>query len=671
MKTRQQISRWAFILVTLTALISVQAWGEPSPASSTTDADTEKVSIDFNDVDIKVFIKFISETTGKNYVIDNGVKGKVTILSPGKISLAEAEKVFQTVLDVHGFAAVASGDVVKIVRARDARSQNVETFTEKTLEDTEDKIVTQLIPLKYADPDQIKRLFTPLISKDSTMIAYEPTNMLILTDRQSNIHRLMRILNAIDISGMGREISIIPLEFGDAESFVKLLGTVFKKQQAGTKVKSQVGKKIEFVADKRTNTVIALASRMELERIRELIRMLDKEVPRGKERIHVYYLENAKAEEMAKVLQSITSKAAAQRTEKGKPAAPIVSDKVKISSDTATNSLIIMASKDDYTVLEEVIEQLDKARSMVYIECLIMEVNLDKEFNLGAEWTAGDDTATGGRKAAVTGGFGGSGYINTATVLSTASSMATLPAGFSMGMFADTISIQSGENTLTFPTLSAMIQAYKMDKDVNILSTPQILTTDNEKATIYVGENRPYLTKQGTGTSTEGYNNYEYKDVGITLEITPQISQERNVRLTIHQEYTSLNEFATTVDTLPTTLKRTIDTTVVVNDHHTVVIGGLIDNNLSKTEYKVPCLGDIPGLGWLFKTRSMGGSKNNLYMFLTPRIIAAPEEATAIYNQKKGDMDQLNAGAIKMYKGASGDVTAPSSDAAAAPDAGE
>ena len=595
------------------------------------------VSIDFNGVDISVFIKFISELTRKNFVIDKRVKGKVTIISPEKISIKEAYKVFESVLEVHGYTTVKTGKIIKIIPAPDARSKNIETRFNEELASPEDKVVTQLILLEYADPAEIKRLFAPMISKSSVVLAYPPTNMMIVTDVYSNIRRLLGILEVIDVKGIGQELSIIPIEFADAANLVKLLDSVFKTKKRPKK--GDIGQETRFVTDERTNTIVLLASEDDTVRIKKLIAMLDKEVPRGKEKIRVYYLENATAEDLAKVLQELPAKQ--KGTIKGKKETPLISSDVIIKADKATNSLIIMADKDDYLVIEEIIKKLDIPRAMVYIECLIMEVKVTKSFNIGIDWQAGGKTGYDDKTA-----YFGGGTNYGAIAGMTKTNPVVLPSGFSLGIFGEFVTI----NGLEYPGLAAVIQAYKMDTDVNILSTPQILTTNNEEASISVGENIPYITREDRTDTGTDYSNYEYKDVGITLKITPQISKDRMVRLKIEQEVTKLGPSTTETEFRPTTLKRTINTTVIVKDKNTVVIGGLIDDILSNTESMVPCLGNIPVLGWAFKTMSKSNDKTNLFVFLTPHVIKNPAEADTIYKKKKDQIDKIKEGNIKMYK---------------------
>jgi general secretion pathway protein D len=615
------------------SLVYAQSAKNPRQAAKT----NRFVTIDFNNVDINVFIKFISELTGKNFVVDPRVKGNVTIISPTKISINEAYRVFESVLEVHGFATVKSGRVVKILPTPEARTKNIETRY-NALARPEDRLVTQLIPLTYADPNEIKRLLTPLVSRNSVIAPYPPTNMLILTDIQSNIQRLMRIIKEIDVAGVGQEITIIPLENADSNKLVNILNTVFVTSPAANQKRAVASQKtIKFVADERTNTIIVLASEVDTLRVRELVRLLDRQTPKGKEKIRVYYLEYATAEELVKVLQEVPSKATAGEKGAG-GAAPVISAGAKITADKATNSLVITADPDDYIVLEEIINKLDIPRPMVYIEALFMEVDVGKDFRVGTEWTAAGKGTVAGKEAAIGGAF------NRGTESSLPGLVqGTLPEGFSLGVFTEAIEIGG----ISFNNLTALINFFQSDDEVNILSTPQVLTTENEEAKINVGENLPFQTSVST-SNNDTYNTFEYRDVGTILTITPQISRERLVRLDISLEVSTLKDpEATTLQ--PTTLKRTVDTTVIVQDKSTVVIGGLIDDTVLIAEEKVPLLGDIPILGWLFKYRVENREKKNLLVFLTPHVINNPAEATKIYDSKRSQIEGLQEGKVKLF----------------------
>jgi len=623
-------------------LVAGAAAQEKAAGSTSANGSQRFVSIDFNNVDISVFIKFISELTNKNFVIDQRVKGKVTIISPSKISVAEAYKVFESVLDVHGFATVKTGKVIKIIPSPDARTKNIETLTKARGGSDDDQVVTQLMPLRYADPDEVKRLFTPMVSKSSVILSYPPTNTLIITDRYSNIVRLMKILKTIDIPGVGREITVFPIQNADASNLVSLLDTVFKTTKSTAKKGPRVAtdRSAAFVADERTNTIIMVASEDATDRIRGLIEILDQETPKGKEKIHVYYLEYADAEELVAVLKDLPKEEKAKAA--GAKEAPVVSSDVTITADKATNSVIITADGDDYATLVEIIRQIDIPRSMVYIEALIMEVNAEKSFDLGTEWIVGDDVKLNSDRQGIAAG----GFLSEDSAISFGTNGEIVPAlasGFTMGLFGEAVEIAG----ISFPSIAAIVQAYKKDRDVNILSTPQLLTTDNQEASITVGKNIPYQTTTST-TNNDTYNSYEYRDVGKTLKITPQINKDRMVRLNISLEVSSLES---TTDFRPTTLKRTVETTVMVKNGNTVVIGGLIDDTFSQTEYKVPCLGDVPGFGWLFKTRSKGNEKSNLYIFITPRVLQNPSEAAGVSQTKKDEIDKKMETQIKLYRG--------------------
>jgi general secretion pathway protein D len=348
----------------------------------------------------------------------------------------------------------------------------------------------------------------------------------------------------------------------------------------------------------------------------------------------VYYLQNANAEDLAKVLMAIPTKEA-KAPKKG--AAPAISKDVQIVPDKSTNALVITAKKDDYLLLEDVIQKLDIARRMVYIEALLMEVSMNKDFELGVQWEIAE--TVGSREGKDVAAFGASLAGDVLTPLGT---------GFSLGVLGEAISIGGVE----FPSIAAVIKAVESDTDVNILSTPQIMTTDNEEAEIIVAKNIPFQTRIETTGETVGreFSTFEYRDVGVTLNITPQISQARFVRLKISEVVEQVIEEESALG-LPTTFRREAKTTVIVQDGHTVVIGGLIDRTTTEGTTKTPCLGNIPGLGWLFKAVSTRDDRQNLYFFLTPHIVENPQEAKALYQEKKEELDRIKAGVVKLYEG--------------------
>jgi general secretion pathway protein D len=601
------------------------------------------VTIDFDNVDITVFVKFVSELTGKNFIIDEKVKGKVTILSPKKIPVSDVYKIFLSVLEVNGFTTVAVGDMIKVIPATAAREKFMETRLKKETIEPEDRIVTQIITLERANPDEIKRVLDPIISRSSSVLSYPPAGILVITDFLSNIKRLQEIVAALDVEGAGDQISYIPLKNASATEVVKSLTTIFQQRRPTLTP-------IRAVSDSRTNSIILLCSVADTENMRRLIDLMDKDIPRSDSNIQVYRLQNSNSEDLVKVLTNITKDTKAA-TDPLKAAQAIVGKNVQIVSDKATNTLVIMAERDDYKILEGIIKKLDVPRPMVYIEALIMEVNTTKDFKIGVEWRGIKDTGSmTGVDSGQTVGIIGSGGAGSASnpggynILG-ALTNTVFPGGFTMGIIGAGIKIGG----ISFPNIGAVVQAYKQDQDVSILSTPQIMTIDNEEAEINVGSNVPYITRQDTTTQSSqypvNYSSYEYRDVGVILNITPHINEENYVRLKISQQVTKVTSGTSAT---PTTLKRTAKTTVIIKDRETVVIGGLVGDATDEGTYKVPFLGDIPVLGWLFKSKSTSREKTNLYVFLTPYIVRTQQDAQILFDGKKETMGSVVEGVIKL-----------------------
>jgi len=593
------------------------------------------VTIDFNDVDINLFIKYISELTQKNFIVDREVKGKVTIISPTRISEEDAYRVFESVLEVHGYAAVPSGSVIKIVPSAVARSKNVATLREGEPLSGDDRVVTQIISLKYANAEEMKNLLTPLVSKTSVLISHAGSSMLILTDFQSNISRLLEIIRTVDVPSDAEEMVIIPLQRTSAESVSKAVTQLFAASPAQKGVRAEVVKVIPF---ERTNVLIVMASKASVQRVRALVAKLDEDAPRKGGNLRLIYLQHAKAEELVKVLMNlpddtIGKKGTGTGTGPGAggaatPSGPAISKEVKIVADSATNALIVTGPREEYEVVEEIVKKLDIPRRMVYLEALIMEVKVTKDFAIGVQWAKGGGDVISGFSGVANPAYGNLKQMTT--------DPGSLPPGFTLGILEQGIKI----GDVTFPNLGAVVNAYKSDDDVNVIATPQILTTDNKKATIKVGENVPYITSKNTTSGTQqDYTNYEYKDVATSLTITPQVNQAEVMRLEIGVEVIKLKN---TNNNAPTTFKRTAETTVVVHNEQTVVIGGMIGQDTTTGEYKVPLLGDIPLLGWMFKSHSNKQEKTNLYIFITPRIVENPAELAAMYQKKRDAMEEVH-----------------------------
>jgi general secretion pathway protein D len=614
------------------------------------------LSMDFTDVDLPVLIKFISEQTKKNFIFDERVQGKITIISPRRISLDEAYNVFLSVLHVKGFATVEQENTIKIVPLREIKQEDLPTGPEG---EPGARIITRLIPLQYIDTADVVTLLTPLVSKDGLLTAFGPSNTLILIDSRSNIDKIVRILGEIDREGTGNVMQVFQLKNASVAEIAKTLDTLYK-ETAAPQVSRRRGRAVrptatkgaspKFIPDARTNILIVLAGQDVMEDIGDLIEKLDIPTPTGTGRINVYYLENADAEEVSKVLASLTDKrpgtpqpqAAGQApTIKGVIAAELEGG-VKITADKATNSLIIIASLNDYQTIVDVIKKLDIRRRQVYVEALVMEINLDNARDLGIEFRAAAELKNDG---AIIGGtnFGFQGNLNELLLgLATGNPLLFSGTGLLTAGIAGTVTLPDGTE---IPAITAVLRAAQTNENLNILSTPHLLTLDNKEAEIIVAENIPFITSQSRDTTNLAnvINTVERKDVGIILRFTPRINESDFVSLDIYQESSAVQ--ATSLLTIsevgPITTKRSAKTSVLVKSGDTVILGGMMQDTVTTNESKVPILGDIPLLGYLFRFSSAKHEKTNLLIFLTPHIIKTPEEMFEVTTENQEKMDRF------------------------------
>lgn len=628
-------SRNVFVLLALLFVLLSPARGMAQEDSTkreegSSSARPAYVTMNFKDVDLQVFIKFISELSGKNFLIDPNVRGTVTIISPQRVTVDEVYQVFLSVLEVNGFTTVDAGQVIKIIPTAAAKTKATDTVLQRQLGPREDKIITQLIPLKYADAAFLGKLLASLVERTGLLIPYQETNTIIVIDTQSNINRLVKIITELDVPG-DEEIWVVSLKYAKADELAKkLLAVLQDKRVAGGPAKQE----LKIMADERTNSLVALATPPQMARIRMLVERLDQSLVKSRENIHIYSLQNAVAENLAKVLLEIPGKG----TKDEKVKAPPISKDVQITADKATNSLVIIAEPEEYAILLDVIKRLDEVRAMVYVEALIMEVSATKAMDLGVEWRLGNEY-DGGFGAGQPGGVWFSGSRGEGSNVSEIASTGTLPAGFVAGVIGRGITLGS----LTFPSIAAFVRAVKTDSDFNIISTPQILTLDNEEASIEVGQTIPFVTRVDLGdtTTSRAIQSFEYKDVGVTLKVTPQINEQGFIRLQVEESIKAVLSQTALGGTVlaPTTAYRTAKTSINVQAGETAVIGGLIATTLDRGTTQTPCLGNLPAFGWLFKTTSDRDEKTNLMVFLTPHVIRGIEEAREIYGIKKDHID--------------------------------
>jgi general secretion pathway protein D len=611
------------------------------------------LSMDFTDVDLPVLIKFISEQTKKNFIFDERVQGKITIISPRRISLDEAYNVFLSVLHVKGFATVEQENTIKIVPLREIKQEDLPTGAAG---EPGSRIITRLIPLQYIDTADVVTLLTPLVSKDGLLTAFAPSNTLILIDSRSNIDKILRILGEIDTEGTGNVMQVFQLKNASVAEIAKTLDLLYK--ESATPQVSRRGRAVrpaatkgagpKFIPDARTNILIVLAGQELMEDIGDLIEKLDIPTPTGTGRINVYYLENADAEEVSKVLASLTEKrpgapqAAGQApTIKGVIAAELEGG-VKVTADKATNSLIIIASLNDYQTIVDVIKKLDIRRRQVYVEALVMEINLDNARDLGIEFRAAAEI---GKDGAIVSGtnYGFQGNLNELLLgLAAGNPLLFSGTGLLAAGIGGSVTLPDGTE---IPAIAAVLRAAQTSDNINVLSTPHLLTLDNKEAEIIVAENIPFITSQSRDTTNLAnvINTVERQDVGIILRFTPRINESDFVSLDIYQESSAVQ--ATSLLTIsevgPITNKRSAKTSVLVKSGDTVVLGGMMQDTVTNNESKVPILGDIPLLGYLFRFSSVKHEKTNLLIFMTPHIIKTPEEMLDVTTENQQKMDRF------------------------------
>ena len=618
--------------------------------------------MDFTDVELPVLIKFMSEQTKKNFIFDERVQGKITIISPRRVTLDEAYEVFLSVLQAKGFTTVTQGNTIKIVAAREARQDTIHTGVGKDTGSAE--FITRLVPLQYLESAEVVPLVAPLVSKDGMVSAFASSNTLLLIDSRANIDRIVTIIGEVDNPGTAGVLRVYPLAYAVATEAAKTLTSIYLEGGAagaapavrgrprGGQVGPSRGIAVKFLPDTRTNSLIVYAGQEMQDDVADLLKKIDIPASAGSGKINVYYLENADAEEVAKVLASLSEKrggaAGAPAPAPGRAAPPpaaggaVVSAEleggVKVTPDKATNSLIIVGSSNDYETLLGVIKKLDIRRRQVYVEAVIMEITLDKSRDLGAEFRGA--VHTGGSGAVITGtNFDFQGNINQLfSALATGNPLVFSGTGLIAGGIAGSVTLPDGTK---IPAVTAVLRAAQSRNNINILSSPHLLTLDNKEAEIVVGSNVPFITSQARDSTNlaNTINTVERKDVGITLRLTPHIHESDFVSLDIFQESSAvaadslLN--ASTVG--PTTTKRSAKTSVLVKSGDTVVLGGMMQETFTNNVSQIPLLGDIPLLGNLFRFKSVSRQKTNLLIMLTPQIIRDPSQMldTSAEQQRK------------------------------------
>jgi general secretion pathway protein D len=645
------------------ACLSLPLSGDACAQQQRTEAPAGgKVTLDFKDIELADLIQTISEMTGKNFIFDETVKGKITIISPTQMSMTEAYNLFLTVLNAKGFAVVPAGKFNKIVPTRDVKENSLPTTLEGA---SGEQYVTHLVPLQNVDAMLLATsVLTPLVPKTSNIVAYAPSNTLIITDTAANITRLLKIVQELDVASAFDALEVIQLEHASADEVAQICTQVIAQVTAAPRrgraaqaaaAAGAAGSKVLPYA--RTNALVVMATADDLATVKSLVRQLDQKPTRERSHINVYYLENADSETLAKTLNEILTGIKAQARQTARPAAagqaaaaPLGSEPVSITADKPTNSLIINSNPEDYEIIQQIVRQLDVKRKQVFVEALILELSMDATQRLGASLQGavgiGDDSLVFGTSNLNSGPAGLTSLIPAAGS-SVPSLLGQSIDGILLGGLFNPITVPGPDGQdITIPALSALIDVSRRDADVNILSAPRLLTSDNEEAEIIVGSNVPIITSRLTDTGAVGLAqsvSIERKDVALTLRFTPQITEGNLVRLNVLQEITDIA--ATSVGNVnevgPTLTKRLVRNTVLAENGRTIVLGGLIGDNVQETITKTPLLGDIPGLGWLFKRKNLTSRKTNLLLFITPHIIRTSEDLAAMTRRSRDAMDRF------------------------------
>lgn len=628
------------------------------------------VEANFPNAEITDVIKAIGQLTGKNFIIDPGVRGKISIIAPSKVTVAEAYKAFLAALAINGFTVVPYGKFLKVKASRNAQRDSIETYT-GAYAPTSDIYITRIIHLKHISAEEVNKRLRVLPSKDGEMTPYEPTNSLLITDYGANVERMVKIIKELDRPGFEEQLSVIPIRYAKSKDLADLINQIINKDPRGggggapafganvPRFRSRGGtaaggtpEELSLVApDDRTNALIVVGNRAGIEKVRDLVKKLDYKLdPAEAGGVFVYYVRYGEAEKIAQTIGGLASGSSsaggagssalggASNSPFGAPTRPtspldrqnIFGGDVKINADKNTNSLVITASKQDYDTVRSLLAKIDIPRDQVFVETIIMEMNANKTRSWNPTYYYLDPGSAGVGRA----GFSSKGSLS--NILNPGSDSGAV-LGFGSGATVD-FTVPGTQTKIKVPSLLAFIKFIQENTESNILSTPRIMALDNEEAVIEVGDKVPVATNAATtigGTTATT----QFENATIKLEITPYIRPDSDVvRLKLAQSVKQVNPNAGVAEALKnvaTTISdRTIKTNIVVNSGDTAVLGGLIRDEESVDETKVPVLGDVPVLGWLFKSRSRTKKKINLVVFITPRIIRGVRDSQKLTSEK-------------------------------------
>jgi general secretion pathway protein D len=657
----QSKRRFAAVLTLSSLLVSVMIPAAPQPRAQ----EGATITPNYKDADLGQIIQAVGEVTGKNFIIDPRVNAKVTMVSSTPMSPAAFYEAFLAVLQVYGYVAVPAGKVIKIVPNTDLRQLPANDLP-NNVSSTSDEIVTQIVTLKNVSAAQLVPMLRPLIPTYGHLAAYPGGNMLIISDRASNVNRVVRIIQRMDESG-DEPIEVIPLHNAGSADVVRIVNSL--SQGAGAEAGGSI---VKVVADERTNSILLTGERSARLRLKALIFNMDTPMASGGD-IQVRYLRYADAEKIADKLKGQAT--ASAKAQGGPPAAnpaagggtSNVDASVTIWADVATNALIITAPPKIMKSLMGVIDKLDIRRAQVHVEAIIVEIDVNKSSNLGVQWLLfGQGNSTVPAGVVNLPGSGTSIVDLAAAALGVTSGTTTGVTGVTGTPAISSATVGTGatvavgrvvKNGVSF---AALIQALRSDGSSNIISTPSLITMNNEEAEVKVTQEIPLVTGSfsntttAVGGTTSPFQTIQREEVGTILKVTPHINEGNSVQLKIEQEDSSPGAKLTDSADISTN-KRSIKTTVLIEDGGIIVLGGLMSDTVTQSEDRVPGLGAIPIIGNLFKSRSGSRQKKNLLVFIRPRIMrdADATESTSeeMYNDVRRSQQNLNGGHVTLLPG--------------------
>jgi general secretion pathway protein D len=627
----------------------------------------ELVNIDFPEpTEIKDIIKAVALWTGKNVILDRNVNGKVQIISPRKVTKEEAYQAFLSALNLLGLTTVETGKVIKIMPVRTAVKGNLKTFLGSSWTPMTDEIITQIVPLKYIDAKEIQATLSRIVTSNS-MIAYQPTNTLIISDSGYKVRRVLDVLELLDVQGQQSQVAIVPIRYAEAKGIADKVSEIFKNTSGAAKGASSASyRSYKIMTDERTNSVIIFGPPRTIADVKALVQKFDIQLddPSRQSTIHVRPLDFADAKKLSSTLSALATGSKARATAPRRPpvrpvggangAATAASeplsvaelgDDVKIAPDESSNSLLITGSHAAYQTVNAIIRKLDLRRSQVFVEADILDINMNSGFNFSTS---------------IFGGRGGPKNSAIATTWEAAPmgplivSQANTGAGGTTsqtqlkeaaGVFANdlTVGILSGKEVEiaglgTFRP-GALIRMIKSDANTRVLSSPHILTSNNEEAEVVVGQKVFFVTEDLSPTTGAIAKKVEKENVDLTLRVKPSISHSNYVTLEVNLESSSVD--IDSASGLPRVSTRKTKQIVTVKNRQTVVISGLVENRESKQFDKIPLLGDIPILGWLFRNSRVINERKNLMIFLTPHVIHGADDLASVYKAKIDERDQF------------------------------